>query len=115
MKKNKYHLNLDDIESVSIQHGSAIKKVFIKNDNLAFALTQIAWSRFEPGDKCEFHIHPTMIEFFFVHKGRGVFEIENETVLLKEGDFLRVSPMTKHRIITDKEYPLELIYFGISI
>lgn len=64
MEKSKYRLNLMHIESIHIRYGSSLKKLFIKNVETETAFTQFAWSRFEPGDACELHRHPTMEVYF---------------------------------------------------
>ena len=66
IKKKKYHINLNDIPHIEINHGTASKKVFIENADTNTDLTQFAWSVFRKGDSCEEHIHPTMDEYFFV-------------------------------------------------
>jgi hypothetical protein len=37
-------------------------QVFLKKDDTNTALTQIAWSCFEPGEYCDMHSHLTMDE-----------------------------------------------------
>ena len=114
MGKSKYRLNLSDIAFVPITHGSAQKKVFLKNNEIETMLTQFAYSRFNPGDLCEMHNHPTMEEYFFVYKGSGTYTIGEEILILREGDFLRIPAKIEHQVNADKGQSLELIYFGIA-
>jgi len=115
MKKIKYKLHYSEIQKSLVSHGSGIKRVFINNEDTNTALTQFAWSRFESNQFCEKHTHPTMDEYFFVKKGFGTYEIGEETLSIKEGDFLFIPANTPHRLLVNSTNNfLELIYFGID-
>ena len=115
MKRNSYIADLEGLTKEPINHGSGVKKVFINNKDTNSALTQFAWSRFDSGDSCSLHSHPSMDEYFFVYKGNGFYEIENEMLAIKEGDFIRIPSNTSHKlIIGENDSFLELIYFGIA-
>ena len=116
MKKYPIKLNLIDIPETKINHGSGIKKVFIKNGDTKTSLTQFAWSRFKSGEKCERHSHPTMDEYFFVNKCSGIYEIGDDVLTLEEGDFIRIPANTYHKLYLEKNNKiLELVYFGVAI
>ena len=116
MKKIKYQLNYSDIQESMINHGSGKKRVFIRNDDTISALTQFSWARFESGQSCEKHSHPTMDEYFFVYKGSGIYEIGEEVLSINEGDFIRIPANTLHKLYLKKNNKfIELVYFGVAI
>ncbi len=116
MIRNKIHKNILNIPKSNINHGSGVKRVFVHNEDTNTALTQFAWSRLVPGESCDNHIHPTMDEYFFVHKGGGEYIINDEKIILKEGDFIRIPANTPHELsVDDTDGALELIYFGIAL
>mgnify|MGYP004002891133 CR=1 FL=1 len=109
-------INIKDLPKSSINHGTGLKKVFLKKDDTNTALTQIAWACFEPGEYCDMHTHPTMDEYFFVYKGKAKYEVDNEVLNIVEGDFIRIPANTKHKLYQDiNDEKLELVYFGIDI
>ncbi len=111
-----YRINIKDLPKSLINHGSGKKIVFVNNEDTKTALTQFAWSRFESGESCKQHSHPTMDEYFFVYKGSGIYEIGDEVLSLKEGDFIQIPANTKHKLYLDiNDEKLELVYFGIDI
>jgi len=116
VKKYPIKLNLIDIPETKINHGSGIKKVFIKNGDTKTSLTQFAWSKLEKNEECERHSHPTMDEYFFVYKGKGTYEIGDDHFELNEGDFIQIPANTPHRLsVNTSQSELELIYFGIAL
>jgi len=115
MEKSKYHTSLQNLVSVPIAHGSALKKVFISNEETSSALTQFAWSIFKASDSCESHSHLTMDEYFFVHEGSGTYWLDDEELLITKGDFLRIPANTPHRVAANRGTELELVYFGIAL
>jgi quercetin dioxygenase-like cupin family protein len=116
VKKSKYRNNIEKINESSINHGSGIKKVFIKNEDSDTALTQFAWSKLEAGEYCEKHSHPTMDEYFFVLRGSGKYTIGNKKLKINSGDFIRIPAGTPHKLQVDKYHQyIELVYFGIAV
>jgi len=115
MGKNRYYVNLSDILSVPLSHGSALKKVFLTDKDTATTLTQFAFSRFNPGDETAQHKHITMEEFFFILGGRGTCMLGDEVIYLQQGDFLYVPATIKHQVRADRSDILEFIYFGIAL
>lgn len=115
MARKKYRIKISEIPIVPINHGNGIKKIFVDNGDNDTALTQFAWSKFEPGTSCDLHCHNTMDEYFFVYKGKGVFTINNSNYIIREGDFLRIPAKTEHMVLNNSNEPLEFIYFGIAL
>jgi mannose-6-phosphate isomerase-like protein (cupin superfamily) len=110
-----FRINLKDLPELSISHGAGRKKVFRSNEEDSSALTQFAWARLENQEFCELHKHPTMDEYFFVHRGRGKYRIGEQLLDIVEGDFIRIPANTSHELSMSKiSEGLELIYFGID-
>ncbi len=111
-----FRVNLKDLPEISINHGTGRKKVFRSNKEDSSALTQFAWARLENQEFCELHKHPSMDEYFFVHRGRGTYRIGGQLLDIVEGDFIRIPANTSHELSMSKiSEGLELIYFGIDI
>lgn len=63
------------------------------------------------------HEHETMHEFFYVLKGEGLFQIDDQTYEVKPGMFLHLAPKEKHGIWVpdDKTEPLKMAVSGVTI
>ncbi|NVK40626.1 MAG: cupin domain-containing protein [Oceanospirillaceae bacterium] len=96
-------------------HGSGIKYVFKRNEELDSNLTQIAYGKFEPGEVCECHVHPTMDECFYFIKGLGEYQVGDEFVELRENTFLIVHAGVPHRLEAKGNLPLEFVYWGVAL
>lgn len=110
----KIFSHLEDLVPVSTAHGEGTKFVFLNNYETDSAITQIAYGKFEPREKCNNHIHPTMEEYFFFLKGAGEYEVGQEIISLKKGVFLRIPPGVKHALRATGTRPLEFFYWGVA-
>lgn len=106
---------LEDISPVAINHGTSNKYVFASNDQMSSALTQVAYGRFERGDVCAEHAHPTMDEFFFFIKGEGKYRVGHETINIKANTFLRIPAGVLHSLVASSDEALEFVYWGIAL
>ena len=114
MPKAKIFSYLNNIEGEPTAHLTGLKKVFLNNQDTESALTQFAYGLFKPNEKCELHIHPSMIECFFFIKGNGKYMVEDQVVNLQPDTFLQIPPNTPHELINDGNEDLEFVYFGIA-
>ncbi|VXD19108.1 cupin domain-containing protein [Marinoscillum sp. 108] len=112
---NKISQYLENMEGEPTAHLSGFKKVFLTCDDTDSAITQFAYASFMPGEKCENHVHPTMMECFYFISGFGVYKVGGELVRIKPGTFLRIPPNTPHEFRNDSIENLEFVYFGIAI
>jgi len=112
--KSRYSINVSDLPFIKINHGQGLKKVFVKNEDTETDLTQFAYSRFKKGDTCKEHLHPTMDEYFYVLSGGGIYQIGDDEVCIKEGDFIKIKSKIVHSLLVNHSDGLELIYFGIQ-
>lgn len=65
--------------------------------------------RMPAGSAEEWHYHQYAQQFFFILKGQATFEIENETVIIKEQEGIQIKPGQKHRIINHTAFETEFI------
>ena len=106
---------LENLEVEGIAHGNSIKRVFLNNLDSQSDLTQLAFGIMEPGQSCEAHIHPTMEEFFFFIKGRGIYNIGGEEYPVSKDTFLRIPANVEHDLKAVGTTALEFVYFGVAI
>jgi len=106
---------LENIEGEPTAHLSGLKQVFLRNEDTNSAITQFAYSTFKPGEVCDWHKHPTMIESFFFIKGNGKYYVEDEIVELHPGTFLSIPADKIHKLVNDSEESLEFVYFGVAV
>ena len=114
MPTPKFYQQLKEVEAVSTAHGTGIKQVFLKNEDLDNSVTQVAYGTMQPGEGCEEHIHKTMDEFFFFLKGRGTYTIENVDYELSPNTFLRIEAGKNHSLMAKGDQPLEFVYWGVA-
>ena len=70
----------------------------------------IKLERMPAGTEEELHYHNLAQQFFYILKGRAVFEVDDVILIVHEGEGLNIEPKRKHRIMNkDKEKMLEFI------
>lgn len=106
---------LENIKGEPTAHLSGLKKVFLNNNDTNSAITQFAFGVFSPGEICDWHKHPTMIESFYFIKGIGKYYVAGEIVEIRQGTFLTIPANTEHKLVNDGIENLEFVYFGIAI
>jgi mannose-6-phosphate isomerase-like protein (cupin superfamily) len=55
------------------------------------------------------HYHQTTQQFFYILKGKAIFEIEDSKVEINEGEGLYIEAGKKHRILNENNEDLEFI------
>ena len=84
-------------------------------NNINFELLYISKSTYGTDWHSTSHFHP-FIELFFITSGKGIMEIDDKVVSVKEGDLVIINPNCPHTeksSFTDNT-PLEYIVFGIN-
>lgn len=80
------------------------------HDNLKLTGAEISINDLPAGASVPFvHAHRQNEEIYCVLKGSGKAVIDDETVLLQEGDWLRVSPSAKRRFFASDESEFKYI------
>ncbi len=73
------------------------------------ALVQIV--EIAAGDRVAQHYHKSSFEYLYVISGACDFEINGETIPLKEGDMLLTEPGDKHSVHNRGEVPFRVLVF----
>ena len=55
------------------------------------------------------HYHNHSQQFFYILKGKAVFEIDDVILIVHQGEGLTIEPQRKHRIMNKEENMLEFI------
>lgn len=105
---------LTHLERECTAHAQGIKQVFLRNGDTPTSVTQVAYGTFSRADFCELHTHLTMEECFFFMKGTGAYVVDNQTIDLEPGVFVRIPAGVPHRLEATGTEPLEYVYFGVA-
>jgi mannose-6-phosphate isomerase-like protein (cupin superfamily) len=65
--------------------------------------------RMPPATAEQKHFHSLAGQFFFILKGRAVFEINEEKILVETDHGIHIRPLIKHKICNQEETDLEFI------
>lgn len=106
-------IKLDDLISEVTAHGVGEKYVFLKKQDVLSKLTQAAIGILRKDDDIDFHLHPTMEEFYYFIEGKGTFIIDNEYINCEQNTFVYVPNNIKHKLSTDKY--IKFLYWGVAI
>lgn len=106
-------IDLENISPEKTSHGVGKKFVFVKKEDVLSNLMQAAIGEIIKGDDINFHVHPTMEEYYFILEGEATFFIENEYEICKKNSFIFVPNNTKHKIITDNY--IKFLFWGIAL
>ena len=107
--------HLSEVQAVSTAHSVGIKKVLLRSGESNSNLTQIAYGSLAPGEQVAIHKHPTMEECFFFLEGKGIYNVEGESIDLEKGTFVRIPANTDHAMKCTGTEKLEFFYFGVAI
>ena len=106
-------IKLENLTAEKTSHGVGEKYVFLKKEDILSKLTQAAIGILTKEDEIDFHLHPTMEEFYFFLEGNASFIIENEYINCEQNTFVFVPSNTRHKLTTS-DY-IKFLYFGIAI
>lgn len=73
------------------------------------ASLSVKQERMPAGTAETLHYHEHAQQFFFMLKGEASFEIEEETVIVKEREGIHIAAGKKHRIINHTQSAIEFI------
>ena len=68
-----------------------------------------------PGSAIGFHKHDNNEEMYIVLKGRGLMKIENEEVVVKEGDMILNPVEGQHGLTNNSEKDIDVLVIQVSI
>jgi mannose-6-phosphate isomerase-like protein (cupin superfamily) len=111
----KVYQLLSNITPIVTAHGEGEKFIFLTKEDVQTKVTQFAYGRLLPGEKCAGHFHPTMEEFFYFINGEGEYTIDDVVYNIKPNTFFRIPVNTLHALRTTGTQPLTFVYFGVAI
>jgi mannose-6-phosphate isomerase-like protein (cupin superfamily) len=77
---------------------------FVDNENLSVKLESM------PGETEELlHFHHHAQQFFYIVKGRAVFEVDEVILIVHEGEGLHIEAGRRHRIMNKDKAPLDFL------
>ena len=77
---------------------------FVDNKSLS-----VKYERMPAGTKEDLHYHKVSQQFFYITKGRAVFEVDEVILIVHEGEGLHIEAGRKHIIMNKEEFDLEFI------
>lgn len=97
---------LSEIVATPTAHGVGAKKVLLSSNETESAITQIAVTRLEKGEKVEVHMHKTMDEHYFFLEGEVILFLNNEKYVCKNDTYILVYSGTSHSLkaLTDTKF-----------
>lgn len=108
------HTQLDNLPEQSVSHNPEIKKrVMLALGDLPH-LTNFSQAHFAPGQVSPGHAHADLAEVFFVETGAGEIEVDGQTLPLRPGTCVAVSPHEWHELRAAPDSELVITYFGLK-
>lgn len=103
---------LSEIVAKPTTHEVGSKKVLLSPNETESAVTQIAVTCLEKGEKVEAHIHKTMDEHYFFLEGEAILFLNNEKHVCRYGTYILVYSGAVHSLkaLTD----IKFITIGIA-
>ena len=65
--------------------------------------------RMPPGTSEQKHFHQSANQFFFILKGKAIFEINDKKIMVNAQQGIHIRPMEKHKICNAEDEDLEFI------
>lgn len=95
--------HLNEIQPKSTSHGVGQKRVLLSSNESGCSLTQIAVTDLREGEVAVAHVHPDMLEGFYILSGSLEVCLDEEKTVCKKDDFVYVDKCTSHemRALTD--------------
>lgn len=95
--------SLNDIESVATSHKAGMKRVLLSSNESGCDITQIAVTDLCAGEIAEVHVHPDMVEGFYVLSGELDVVVDGAVEHCKAEDFVYVKSGISHELkaVTD--------------
>lgn len=105
------YIKTKKLEYTLTSHKIGLKKI-IENQGMNSLIPQIAIGLLKKNQKIATHKHTSMIEYYYITKGKGEFIIGSEIFYSEAGDFIKVQNDVNHSIRATED--LEFFYFGLN-
>ena len=100
--------NVDKIESFRAKDVSEIKEIFHPN-NSELKTMSIAEATVQVGESTEYHYHRVSDEIYYILKGIGILEIEEDVKEVRENDCVFIPVRSRHKIKNIGKVPLKIL------
>lgn len=104
---------LSEVVAQATAHSVGMKQVLLANDETTSAVTQIAKSKLNAGDKVDEHIHPTMDEHYLCFSGSGILWVDGKEIAFTKDTYVLVKAGSKHHL--DALTDISFLTIGIAI
>ncbi len=85
------------------------------HDELGLSGAEISLNNLPEGANVPFvHAHKNNEEIYFIISGKGHVIIDGETIELKAGDFIKISPEGKRQFFADKNSPISYLCIQVK-
>lgn len=92
------------------------KRVLATHDQMLQGRVQmINWARLPVGSSFQLHYHEDMEETFILITGEASMRVESQTVELRPGDLVVVSPRERHSMTNTGSTDVEYLVLGVSL
>ena len=107
-------VHTNQIPKVGVSHNEDIKKkVFLEKGYIPQLMT-FASATFKPGQFVYNHKHDTMFEVFYIQRGKAEFIVDNEKIVVKDGDYITIEPGETHSQGNPYHEDVTWLYFGVT-
>ncbi|GGG39450.1 hypothetical protein GCM10011414_06020 [Croceivirga lutea] len=104
-----------ELPELGVSHNPEIKKKTMISSGEIPQLMMFGSAVFKPGEEVNLHKHDTMVEVFYIQKGKAEFTVENEVLLLEPGHCITIEAGELHKQSNPFKENVEWLYFGIAI
>jgi mannose-6-phosphate isomerase-like protein (cupin superfamily) len=96
---------IDRVAAFTTKDGSEIREL-LAHRNSAIRNQSLAEARLPPGAATTPHYHPKAEEIYYILRGKGRMQIEQELREVGPGDAIAIPPGEKHQITNTGQQPL---------
>lgn len=104
-----------ELPELGVSHNPEIKKKTMICSGEIPKLMMFGSAVFKPGQEVDLHKHDTMVEVFYIQKGKAEFTVEEEVLLLEPGHCITIEAGEVHKQANPFNEDVEWVYFGIGI
>ena len=83
--------------------------VYILKDNTDLKSLVLSSTLLHPGKSTRGHSHPGQEEIYMIMDGKGKMQLDDKTVLVKEGEFILIEDGVFHRVHNTGDKPLYMV------
>ncbi|MEE9412087.1 MAG: cupin domain-containing protein [Methylococcales bacterium] len=106
--------SLDQARQQEVSHNPIIKKRTLVKKGEIDHLTNFSEAIFPPGEIAYAHRHDDMTEVFFIQSGTGLINVDNQSIVLRQGMCITIEPNESHELKNTGTTNLVVMYFGVT-